>query len=166
MTGFTDLPADPTMRQDAPAGAPTPPSGDGHGTHHRRETRAMKERFAQLRLLRGAPREIRMVHQGSLRSGVRASVTFALDRGASGPASVFVSCVRRGDQPTASDGARVQPGEAATLDVSLTAAGRLKVVVDVPSELDAAMLTVTTGAGLVRDHAPTVGDTVWVYTVT
>lgn len=107
-----------------------------------------------------------MVHQGNLRSGVRASVTFALDRGASGPATVHLSCVREGDQPQASDGARVQPGEEVTLDVSLTAARRLKVVVDVPSEFDAAMLTVTTGAGLVRDRAPTVGATVWVYTVT
>lgn len=106
-----------------------------------------------------------MVHQGTLPSGSPVTITLALDRGASGPASLYVDALRERGQPPAHDGAHVAPGEAASVVLALFAPGRLKIVVDVAAERDAAMLTVTTGVGLVRDRAPTVGDTVWVYAV-
>lgn len=107
-----------------------------------------------------------MVHQGALRAGSPVTITLALDRGASGPASLHVDAVRERGQPPAHDGAHVAPGEAATVMLALSVPGRLKIVVDVAAELDAAMLTVTTGVGLLHDRAPTVGHTVWVYAVT
>lgn len=125
----------------------------------------MRERFAQLRLLREVRREIRMVHQGEIRSGRPAEVTFALDRGAAGAASILVTLQRDGGQPPATDGARVEPGGSARMAFSLTTAGRLKISVTTVADLDTAMLTIKTGAGLLRDRAPTIGDTVWVYSV-
>jgi hypothetical protein len=90
-------------------------------------------------------------------------VTLALDRAAAGTASLQVSVVREGGQPPANDGARVAPGESASVLLALPTPGRLKIVIEATAERDGGMLTVATGAGVPRDHAPIVGDTVWVY---
>lgn len=137
-----------------------------HEADRARPRRRMKDRFARLRLLRGASREIRMVHQGDLRSGSIATIDFLLDRSASGPASLLASVLREGGQPPASDGARVEPGERAKIAMALTAGGRLKIVVDAAAEVDTGLLSVSTGRGQLHDRAQTVGDTVWVYRVT
>ena len=107
-----------------------------------------------------------MGHQGDIRAGGAAEVTFALDRGASGSASVHVTLQREGGQPPASDGAIVDPGQSATMLLTLSTRGRFKIAVSAAAGLDAAMVTVRTGAGILRDRGPTVGDTVWVYSVT
>ena len=141
-----------------------------HGMGPARRQGRMRDRFSRLRLLRGASREIRMVHQGELQSGSIATIDFLLDRSASGPASLLASVLREGDQPPATDGARLEPGERAKIVMALSARGRLKIVVDAAAEDDTGLLCVATGRDRLHDRAhdraQTVGDTVWVYRVT
>lgn len=165
MTGFTDAAPHHNLYAFGTDSAVRRAAGVRDANGFGAGSRAVRERFAQLRLLREVPREIRMVHQGEIRSGRAAEVAFALDRGASGAASILVTFQREGGQPPASDGARVEPGGSARMAFSLTTPGRLKISVTTAADLDTAMLTIKTGAGLLRDRSPTIGDTVWVYSV-
>ena len=107
-----------------------------------------------------------MVHQGDLSSGSIATIEFLLDRTASGPASLLASVQREGGQPPATDGARLEPGGRAKIVMTLSACGRLKIVVDAATDDDTGLLSVSTGRNRLQDRAQTVGDTVWVYRVT
>lgn len=97
--------------------------------------------------------------KGTIRPGTNVQARFALSRDADGSALVFLGA--GAVEGSITDSVAVAPGGSATLSVTPTTRGILRVVVDVSDESDAGRLAVDP----VTPEEAIQGDTTWGYVV-